>query len=311
MNNIILNQNNISQNTNWGEAAVAEAAPEDPAVAKTYAVFIGQPARIENQDACTLPLAHCAILGVEVPEATEAADEYAMSFAKVSENGMNLKDVSQECINRLMVLAAVAQNGLALQFAPQKLRADRDVVKIAVAQNPKAIEYADLHRMRADRREKWVGLVTADGMQLKHAPEDLKKDSTVVLAAVKQNGLAFHHLPCECEPKLYREALLAAVAQNGLALQLGSAKLRADPDIVAAALAQNPEAIHHVNCTFLDHSDGIKVIKGILSPKGIDVDQRIKKALTDNGANYGVHAGHRDHDYTYTGKSMWSSVFKW
>jgi hypothetical protein len=234
-----------------------------------------------------------------------------MSFGEVSEDGMKLKDIPEGCMDRIIVLTAVAQNGLALQFASEKLRADPDVVKIAVAQNPKSLEYADLHRMRADSRQHWLGEVGKNGMLLQNAPDAIKQDRIVVLAAMNQNGLAFNHLPCECESGLRREALLAAVAQNGLALEFGSAQLRADPDIVAAALAQNPEAIHHVNCTFLDHSDGIKVIKGILSPKGIDVDQRIKKALTDNGANYGVHAGHRDHDYTYTGKSMLPSFLKW
>ena len=207
MTNTILNQSNIIQQTNWGEAPVAAAAATDSTLAKTHAVFIGQPPRIENQDACTLPLANCAILGEEVPEAIEAADEYAMSFGEVSEDGMKLKDVPEAFTNRIMVLTAVAQNGLALQFAPEKLRAD--------------------------------------------------------------------------------------------------------PDIVAAALAQNPQAISHVNCTFLDHPDGKIVIKGVLSPQGINVDKQIKKVLSDNRATFGLPAGHRDSDYKYNGKSMLPSFLTW
>ncbi|MCX6987321.1 MAG: DUF4116 domain-containing protein [Chlamydiae bacterium] len=302
---------NTIQQINWGETPVAAAAAKDPTLAKTHAVFIGQPPRIENQDACTLPLANCAILGVEVPEAIEAADEYAMSFGEVSEDGMKLKDVPEACMDRIMVLAAVAQNGLALQFASEKLRADPDVVNIAVNQDPQAHQYADLPTMRADRREKWVRLVTADGMKLNRAPDPLKQDRIVVLAAMNQNGLAFNHIPHDVKSGLRREALLAAVAQNGLALEFGSAKLRADPDIVAAALAQNPQAINHVNCTFLYHSDGIEVIKGVLSPKGINAEQQIKKAIKDNGANFGVNDRHRDRDYTYNGKSMLPSFLKW
>jgi hypothetical protein len=302
---------NITNTIKWGEVPVAAAVQEDLTVAKTHAVFIGQPPRIEDQGACTLPLANCAILGVEVPEAIKAEDEYAVSFGEVSEDGMKLKDVPEACMDRIMVLAAVAQNGLALQFASEKLRADPDVVKIAVDQNPKSLEHADLHRMRADSRQHWLGEVGKNGMLLQNAPDAIKQDRIVVLAAMNQNGLAFKHIPHDVKSGLRREALLAAVAQNGLALQFGSAQLRADPDIVAAALAQNPQAISHVNCTFLEHSDGIEVIKGVLSPKGINVDQQIKKALTDNRANYGVHAGHRDYDYTYNGKSMLPFFLKW
>lgn len=305
MTNTILNHSNIIQQTNWGEAPVAAAAATDSTLAKTHAVFIGQPPRIENQDACTLPLANCAILGEEVPEAIEAADEYAMSFGEVSEDGMKLKDVPEAFRDRIMVLTAVAQNGLALQFAPEKLRADPDIVPAALAQNPKSLEYADLGSMRADFRQHWVGEVGKNGMLLQNAPDPIKHDRIAVLAAVAENGLAFKHIPHDVTSGLRREALLVAVAQNGWALQFGSAQLRADPDIVAAALAQNPQAISHVNCTFLDHPDGKTVIKGVLSPKGIDVDQQIKKALNENRANFGVRAGHRDSDYKYNGKSMW------
>ena len=41
-----------------------------------------------------------------------------------------------------MVLAAVAQDGYALQFAAASLKEDKDVVLAAVAQNRNAIQFA-------------------------------------------------------------------------------------------------------------------------------------------------------------------------
>jgi hypothetical protein len=46
------------------------------------------------------------------------------------------------CITTCMVLAVVAQNGLALRFASAGPGADREVVLAAVAQNGDALEYS-------------------------------------------------------------------------------------------------------------------------------------------------------------------------
>jgi len=50
---------------------------------------------------------------------------------------------SNEFSNRESVLAAVTQNGLALYYASEALKADPGVVRAAVTQNGLALEYAD------------------------------------------------------------------------------------------------------------------------------------------------------------------------
>ncbi len=81
-----------------------------------------------------------------------------------------------------MALAAVAQDGWALQHASAKLEADREVALAAVAQ---------------------------DGWALQHASKILRKDYQVVLAAVAQMGLALQYAL-----KPNRDVVLAALAQN-------------------------------------------------------------------------------------------------
>merc|ERR1712087_237377 len=49
-----------------------------------------------------------------------------------------------------VVLAAVSQNGMALQYASEDLRADPEVVLAAIAQNGNAMMYAARH-FQADR----------------------------------------------------------------------------------------------------------------------------------------------------------------
>ena len=67
-----------------------------------------------------------------------------------------------------VVLAAVQQDGLALQFASEDLRADREVVLAAVQQH---------------------------GLALQYASAELRADREVVLAAVQQNGEALRLAP--------------------------------------------------------------------------------------------------------------------
>eukprot|EP00295_Goniomonas_pacifica_P006090 CAMPEP_0175835794 /NCGR_PEP_ID=MMETSP0107_2-20121207/16791_1 /TAXON_ID=195067 ORGANISM="Goniomonas pacifica, Strain CCMP1869" /NCGR_SAMPLE_ID=MMETSP0107_2 /ASSEMBLY_ACC=CAM_ASM_000203 /LENGTH=152 /DNA_ID=CAMNT_0017149129 /DNA_START=624 /DNA_END=1081 /DNA_ORIENTATION=+ len=75
-----------------------------------------------------------------------------------------LEDASAEMKgDRMVVLAAVAQKGRALQYASEELKGDREVVLAAVAQNGYALEYVS---------------------------EELKGDREVGLAAVARNGLA-------------------------------------------------------------------------------------------------------------------------
>ena len=97
------------------------------------------------------------------------------------------------------VLAAVQQDGDALQHASEELRADRDVVLAAVQQ---------------------------DGDALQHASEELRADREVVLAAVKQHGYALRFASDKLQAD--EEVVLAAVEQNGNALQYADPTLQAE-----------------------------------------------------------------------------------
>ena len=84
------------------------------------------------------------------------------------------------------MLAAVKQDGYALQFASEALRADRGVVLAAVRQ---------------------------DGFAL-HASKVLRGDPEVVLAAVKENGRALRH----ASEALRADRFLARAAREASAL---------------------------------------------------------------------------------------------
>jgi hypothetical protein len=90
-----------------------------------------------------------------------------------------------------VVLAAVKQNGLALQFAAHGAASDQEVVMEAVRQNGRALFWADPER----QADKTIVLeaVRQHGLALADASEDLRSDPDVVLEAVRHTPAAIEY----------------------------------------------------------------------------------------------------------------------
>ena len=113
----------------------------------------------------------------------------------------------------------------------RRLRADRGVVLAAVAQDEWALEYASLE-LQGDRE------VVVDGGSEKRkctrlCQRSTRADREVVLAAVAQNGWVLEYASPALRAE--RDVVLAAVAQNGRALRSASWVLLADPEVRLAA----------------------------------------------------------------------------
>jgi hypothetical protein len=175
------------------------------------------------------------------------------------------------------VLAAVQQDGRALEFASDERKADRAVVLAAVQQDGRALEFA------APALQAEYGIVLAavqqDGMALKYAAPALQAEYGIVLAAVTQCGLALefaseelmenHEITSTATAQTFqafqfvafeimlravqhdlavlayssKEFVMYIVQQNGLALQYAADALKADYDIVLAAVQQDGRAL--------------------------------------------------------------------
>lgn len=103
-------------------------------------------------------------------------------------------------------LAAVAQRGTALQYAAQKLRAQRDFMQAALA---------------------------LDASTIRWAAEDLQHDRQLVLDAVAHHWCAFKYASDEFRGD--KEVVFAALAQDARALEFVSEELRGDPEMQKAA----------------------------------------------------------------------------
>ena len=139
------------------------------------------------------------------------------------------------------MLAAVKQNGKALEYATQELRRDREIVIAAVNQHGWALEDAD-DELKRDR-EIVLAAINQDGYALKFAASELRRDREIVLTAVNQRGDA---VGCAAdELKRDKEIVLAAVKQNGKALEYATQELRRDREIVLAAVNQRGGALSY------------------------------------------------------------------
>ena len=175
------------------------------------------------------------------------------AIAKVMANGLDLRDIAGGYFGnnyKQVVLAAVKNDGYALQYASNAMKADEDVVAEAVMQNVRALQFAltsGEHRkmvLRAHKeREKWRGWIHENGLLLRGAPDSLKTDKDTVLAAVQQNGLALGFVPDFL--KADKEIGLAAVEQNGLALEHADVSSRTDRGVVLAAVTSRASALKY------------------------------------------------------------------
>jgi len=95
--------------------------------------------------------------------------------------------------------------------------------------------------LRYDRDVVLTAIKSHNGIPLHFAPEQFRDDKEMVLAALKTGGPPVLEI---ASPRLKKdkEVVLEAVKHIGSELRHADAELRADNEVIAAAVAQNPRA---------------------------------------------------------------------
>ena len=86
------------------------------------------------------------------------------------------------------MLAAVEQNGYALLYASEELRADREFVLAAVRKDGHALLYASAELHADADREIVLAAVRQNGLALRYASRKLRNDEEVVSEAARSNA---------------------------------------------------------------------------------------------------------------------------
>lgn len=126
---------------------------------------------------------------------------------------------SEISYNVEIVLQAVTENGMALEYADSNLQGNYEIVATA------------LNRSFENPR--------ISGWSLRF---ELQNDRDIVEATVQQHGLMLQYASPELRKD--RQVVHLAVQQDGLALYFADPILKDDPDIVCDAIKQNPGAIN-------------------------------------------------------------------
>ena len=184
-------------------------------------------------------------------------------MAAVQENGLALQFASFSLINNNeVVMAAITNEPTALQYAGETPRDVDDIVFYAVGQNKTCIHDAS-KRIRDVILLDWVEQ-NPDYIDHIHKPYITKK---IALAALRKNGMLYRNLPVRLKhiPDIvtaalenngrsimymvdhdlfgHKDYLLLALQTYGLALKYATDELKADKEVVLAAVQQDGNAL--------------------------------------------------------------------
>ena len=138
-----------------------------------------------------------------------------------------LETMLDPTVVRKFMLGVVQRDGMALKYAPRRLRKDRELVMAAMAQNAQALQSSATLK---DDRDVILAAVQQDDQVaacvLKYAAPTLKDDRDVVLAAVQRSGWALQYAADAL--KADRKVVLAAFEQDDRALRFAAAALSTD-----------------------------------------------------------------------------------
>ena len=145
-----------------------------------------------------------------------------------------------------IVLAAVSQNGLALDYASDLLKNDRTIVLAAVQSDGMALLYAS-DFLRNDTSI-FLAAVQSNGMALQFGPEEFEDIREIVLVALQNDGFSLQFLK---EYEIDREFAMTAVQENGSALEFAGPFIN-DRDVVLAAVQNDPSALEFADERFTE-----------------------------------------------------------
>ncbi|CAJ1330894.1 unnamed protein product [Effrenium voratum] len=130
------------------------------------------------------------------------------------------------------MLQALKRSGMALQFASEALRCDREVVLEAARQDGCSVRFAFYQAFREDF-DIMKEAIANDWRSYGYASNELKRNKDLALFAIEQSWETLQFVDEDLQDDL--EVMSAAVSQKGEALRYASDRLRIHPELVRKA----------------------------------------------------------------------------
>jgi uncharacterized membrane protein YqjE len=141
--------------------------------------------------------------------------------------------------DKKIVLEAVKENGLLLEFTSSDLKKDKEIVTEAVKRNGFSFEHAS-ENLKNDK-EFVLQIVQINGFSVRYASEELRNNKEIVLEAVKQNGISL--LFASQQLKEDKEISLQAIKDNMYSIRHVSEELQKDKEILLEALKKKSNVL--------------------------------------------------------------------
>eukprot|EP01047_Picozoa_sp_COSAG01_P033389 COSAG01_NODE_2454_length_7673_cov_68.907314_2_plen_1063_part_00 len=197
-----------------------------------------------------------------------------------------------------VMLTAVTENGFALQLASLALRADEEVVRAAVTQHGKALQYAseELRVVKAargvDKAARGVekaalatvvgtmATVAENGTALQFASKELRGSKSFVLAVLEGSGYPAAQILRDAAKALRAdtEVVRAAVGQNSTALQHASEELKGSKPAVLAAVSKRGSVLQHASLTLRADEE---VVRAAVTQDGTALQHASEELMVD------------------------------
>ena len=197
--------------------------------------------------------------------------------------------------NRADALEAVRFNSCFLENVHESLRADKEIVLIAVSH--RWVDYTVLQTAWMKENPFGAGFYQKDldfvfdayrpseSGPLKWASQELKDDFDVVFAAAKAWGFSIQEASLRLQAN--RDIALAAVKENGLALSLLNEEWRNDKEIVLAAVTNKNDSnifiVDVLGCASQNLKDDYEVVLAAVRYQGRQIEGASIRLQHDRG----------------------------
>lgn len=188
------------------------------------------------------------------------------AIVAVRENGLTLWNIEYAHLvdDRAVVIEAVKQNGLALEFASARLKQDIEIFNVAIEQNEDAALFAD-ERLYNQYREayknaEWQGIidskfgdtkplvlkaVTISTTYFRYISDRLKNDENIMTLILQKNWLLLEHVSARL--KKNKKIVLLAIQNNSRAIFYADMNIQSDENIVLKVVGNDASLLEYMS----------------------------------------------------------------
>ncbi len=152
-------------------------------------------------------------------------------------------------------LTVMSKVGKMLKYASKNIRDNKDIVIAAVSEDGRALEFAS-NRLQDDDLVANIA-VNNDGVGFKYISNRLKDNEELLFTAIKQYWHAIEHASDRI--KKDKGLILKATEIVGLVLKFVDSSLQDDKDVVISAVSESPTALSHASDRLKDDEDVVLV----------------------------------------------------